>query len=455
MRHNFHTVNFDHESKKLDQQLCERTEPIIEFFVKPHFRSTLANINIDKFDFDIKPALITLSPTNHANLTINSNNNNTFSIIQTAPNNNNQSQSVSSSNNNNNQMQNNNNNNINVVAENSPNLHHLLPNNGLQYTGSATFNILSGNILDNQKVILSQNSQMLLQRLKNAKMEHQQQQESSLQQQQNQQHFLNNGFDHHQRATFSNEVSSNVIIIGNAGSNVNHQQQQQVQHSKMVDNSIIILDNNPNMGLQEKIITTSNERPSQLTNSTNSKKGSTGVKTKGIAKCRRDVLLSAGMSVCEPQQQQHHQQQQHCMMDVMVASCSQHQDLDPNDDIDQTSDNNSTQGSQPDIMESLNTKDLAQRISSELKRYSIPQAIFAQRVLCRSQGTLSDLLRNPKPWSKLKSGRETFRRMWKWLQEPEFQRMSALRLAGWTFFLISGRYQPVQRNLFLVDFYVL
>jgi nuclear factor 6 (one cut domain family protein 1) len=80
--------------------------------------------------------------------------------------------------------------------------------------------------------------------------------------------------------------------------------------------------------------------------------------------------------------------------------------------------------------EEINTKDLAQRISAELKRYSIPQAIFAQRVLCRSQGTLSDLLRNPKPWSKLKSGRETFRRMAKWLQEPEFQRMSALRLAG-------------------------
>ncbi len=84
-------------------------------------------------------------------------------------------------------------------------------------------------------------------------------------------------------------------------------------------------------------------------------------------------------------------------------------------------------------MEEINTKELAQRISAELKRYSIPQAIFAQRVLCRSQGTLSDLLRNPKPWSKLKSGRETFRRMWKWLQEPEFQRMSALRLAGTTF----------------------
>jgi hypothetical protein len=81
-------------------------------------------------------------------------------------------------------------------------------------------------------------------------------------------------------------------------------------------------------------------------------------------------------------------------------------------------------------LEELNTKELAQKISSELKRYSIPQAVFAQKVLCRSQGTLSDLLRNPKPWSKLKSGRETFRRMWKWLQEPEAQRMNSLRLAG-------------------------
>ncbi|CAB3405772.1 unnamed protein product [Caenorhabditis bovis] len=80
--------------------------------------------------------------------------------------------------------------------------------------------------------------------------------------------------------------------------------------------------------------------------------------------------------------------------------------------------------------EELNTKELATRISAELKRYSIPQAVFAARILCRSQGTLSDLLRNPKPWSKLKSGRETFRRMDQWLKEPEFERMSALRLAA-------------------------
>ena len=99
-------------------------------------------------------------------------------------------------------------------------------------------------------------------------------------------------------------------------------------------------------------------------------------------------------------------------------------------------------------IEEINTRDLAQKISSELKRYSIPQAVFAQRVLCRSQGTLSDLLRNPKPWSKLKSGRETFRRMWKWLQEPEYQRMSALRLAGWldtNLFWLSAEPFKVQR----------
>ncbi|XP_006001255.1 hepatocyte nuclear factor 6-like [Latimeria chalumnae] len=89
--------------------------------------------------------------------------------------------------------------------------------------------------------------------------------------------------------------------------------------------------------------------------------------------------------------------------------------------------NSSQSNGLPGSVEEINTKEVAQRVITELKRYSIPQAIFAERILCRSQGTLSDLLRNPKPWSKLKSGRETFKRMWRWLQEPEFQRMAALR----------------------------
>ncbi|PAA88818.1 hypothetical protein BOX15_Mlig009890g1 [Macrostomum lignano] len=78
----------------------------------------------------------------------------------------------------------------------------------------------------------------------------------------------------------------------------------------------------------------------------------------------------------------------------------------------------------------INTKEVAQRVIFELKNCGIPQAVFAQQVLCRSQGTLSDLLRNPKPWSKLKSGRETFRRMWKWLQTPVEDRMSSLHSAS-------------------------
>jgi hypothetical protein len=39
----------------------------------------------------------------------------------------------------------------------------------------------------------------------------------------------------------------------------------------------------------------------------------------------------------------------------------------------------------PEGIEEINTKVVAQQITAELKRYSIPQAIFAQRVLCRSQ----------------------------------------------------------------------
>lgn len=127
----------------------------------------------------------------------------------------------------------------------------------------------------------------------------------------------------------------------------------------------------------------------------------------------------------QTQLQQQQQQQQQQAIQQQTISHTQH--------VQHTSvvmKTVSSAGNGAGEVEEINTKELAQRISAELKRYSIPQAIFAQRVLCRSQGTLSDLLRNPKPWSKLKSGRETFRRMWKWLQEPEFQRMSALRLAG-------------------------
>ncbi len=76
----------------------------------------------------------------------------------------------------------------------------------------------------------------------------------------------------------------------------------------------------------------------------------------------------------------------------------------------------------------IDTRELCHRIAYELKQYSIPQAVFADKILGRSQGTLSDLLRNPKPWNKLKSGRETFRRMYNWLKLSVDQRMNILEL---------------------------
>jgi hypothetical protein len=144
------------------------------------------------------------------------------------------------------------------------------------------------------------------------------------------------------------------------------------------------------------------------------------------------TIVSTPVAVVTTANAIHHQQQQQLntikQQQQQILSIGGNASKQQNNSITQTSSSASNNGA--DDIEEINTKDLAQRISAELKRYSIPQAIFAQRVLCRSQGTLSDLLRNPKPWSKLKSGRETFRRMQKWLEEPEFQRMSALRLAG-------------------------
>ncbi|CAB0038405.1 unnamed protein product [Trichogramma brassicae] len=145
-----------------------------------------------------------------------------------------------------------------------------------------------------------------------------------------------------------------------------------------------------------------------------------------------------GPASSPPPSLQHHQQQQHMQQQqqhvqhtsVVMKTVSVSAAAAAAAAATAASNGGGSSGGGGSEVEEINTKELAQRISAELKRYSIPQAIFAQRVLCRSQGTLSDLLRNPKPWSKLKSGRETFRRMWKWLQEPEFQRMSALRLAG-------------------------
>ncbi|CAP36725.2 Protein CBG19488 [Caenorhabditis briggsae] len=71
----------------------------------------------------------------------------------------------------------------------------------------------------------------------------------------------------------------------------------------------------------------------------------------------------------------------------------------------------------------LDTKILCDSILQEMKTRYISQSIFATRVANRSQGTLSELLRKPKPWDSLKSGRGTYVRFFNWYQLPENQRM--------------------------------
>lgn len=78
----------------------------------------------------------------------------------------------------------------------------------------------------------------------------------------------------------------------------------------------------------------------------------------------------------------------------------------------------------------LDTKEIAEALTNELKKYSIPQAVFARKVLNRSQGTLSDVLRKPKPWNELRGGREIFRKMKEWLDLPEVKRIPQLRTEG-------------------------
>uniref|UniRef100_A0AC35TKW9 One cut domain family member n=1 Tax=Rhabditophanes sp. KR3021 TaxID=114890 RepID=A0AC35TKW9_9BILA len=75
----------------------------------------------------------------------------------------------------------------------------------------------------------------------------------------------------------------------------------------------------------------------------------------------------------------------------------------------------------------IDTVALCKSISKELKTHNIAQSLFAKKILCRSQGTLSDLLRNPKPWNKLKGGKETFKRMVYWMSLPLQKRLDTLK----------------------------
>ncbi|XP_042579404.1 homeobox protein cut-like 2 [Cyprinus carpio] len=65
-----------------------------------------------------------------------------------------------------------------------------------------------------------------------------------------------------------------------------------------------------------------------------------------------------------------------------------------------------------DDEQEFDTTRLAQQVKEALQRLNIGQRVFGHYVLGLSQGTVSDILARPKPWSKLTSrGREPFLRM--------------------------------------------
>ncbi|CAO4366735.1 unnamed protein product [Caenorhabditis nigoni] len=71
----------------------------------------------------------------------------------------------------------------------------------------------------------------------------------------------------------------------------------------------------------------------------------------------------------------------------------------------------------------LDTKVLCNAILRELETKKIPQTIFARRVANRAQGTVSELIRKPKPWDCVKYGRGVYVRLFNWYQLPLEQRM--------------------------------
>ncbi|KAI4884743.1 hypothetical protein NFI96_020099, partial [Prochilodus magdalenae] len=75
----------------------------------------------------------------------------------------------------------------------------------------------------------------------------------------------------------------------------------------------------------------------------------------------------------------------------------------------------------------IETSEIAQRVKELLHRHKIGQRVFGQFVLDRLQGSVSEILAHPKPWSKLTArGKEPFLRMAHFLSDG--QNVLALRM---------------------------
>ncbi|XP_029115560.1 homeobox protein cut-like 2 [Scleropages formosus] len=79
----------------------------------------------------------------------------------------------------------------------------------------------------------------------------------------------------------------------------------------------------------------------------------------------------------------------------------------------------------------VDTIELTRQVKEKLAKNGICQRIFGEKVLGLSQGSVSDMLSRPKPWSKLtQKGREPFIRMQLWLLDQLGQSLSQVPNQG-------------------------
>ncbi|XP_019903854.2 homeobox protein cut-like 1 isoform X5 [Esox lucius] len=97
------------------------------------------------------------------------------------------------------------------------------------------------------------------------------------------------------------------------------------------------------------------------------------------------------------------------------------------------------------MYQEVDTAELTQQVKDKLAKNGICQRVFGEKVLGLSQGSVSDMLSRPKPWSKLtQKGREPFIRMQLWLNgelgqnvlplqgQPQGQRLFGETILGLT-----------------------
>jgi len=94
------------------------------------------------------------------------------------------------------------------------------------------------------------------------------------------------------------------------------------------------------------------------------------------------------------------------------------------------------------VSDDVDTQELTTRVRDLLQSHGLGQKLFGEAVLELSQGSVSELLAKPKPWSLLSAkGREPFLRMRAWLTDPHgIERLRAFQsqaLTGKCAFYIS------------------